>query len=159
MTPNLQKFEAIVRRAHRFDDSAGETLDDRHPFEVRNIHSSLPPDTKKLFDNGHYAQATFEAFKFVDLEIQRISGDSEFGSGLMLKVFSGTSPKVAVNPLSDKSQLSEQEGYKFLFAGAMLAVRNPLGHKTNVLETLDWCLDHLAFASMLLRRLDDAGLR
>ena len=156
---NLDRFESIVRNAQNFDESATAKLDHRHPFEIRNIHASLPIDVKQLFDNGHYAQATFEAFKYVDEEIQRISGETDYGQSLMLKVFGGTPPKLAINRLSNPTETSEQTGYKFLFAGAMGAVRNPRGHKTSIHESLDWCLDHISFASMLLRRLDDAKLR
>ena len=64
-----------------------------------------------------------------------------------------------VNAGKSKTDESEQEGYKFLFAGAVLAIRNPRGHKTAVKDDPDLCLDHLGFASMLLRKLDDADLR
>jgi len=44
-------------------------------------------------------------------------------------------------------------------AGAMLGIRNPRGHKTGMVDDPDVCLDHLSLASMLVRRLDEAGLR
>lgn len=50
-------------------------------------------------------------------------------------------------------------GYKFIFAGSQSAIRNPRGHDTDVEDSLDQCLDHLALASLLVRRLDDAGVR
>ena len=77
----------------------------------------------------------------------------------MMKVFSGLKPQIALNPGMTQSEKDEQEDFKFLFAGAMLGIRNPRGHKTGVTDDPDVCLDHLAFASMLLRRLDEAGLR
>ncbi|MCL5887430.1 MAG: TIGR02391 family protein [Actinobacteria bacterium] len=119
----------------------------------------MPSDVSGLFDNGHCAQATFEAFKYVDEEIQRISGNSDYGSSLMMKALGGTPPSVKLNPGMTKNEQSEQEGYKFLFCGAMLAIRNPRGHKSGMTDDPDTCLDHLSFASMLLRRLDEAGLR
>jgi uncharacterized protein (TIGR02391 family) len=153
----FEKFESIVRNAHRFTEAS--TYDDAHPFSARNIHPDLPPDVRDLFDNGHYAQATFEAMKYIDEEVQRISSDSDFGRSLMMRVFAGSPPKLPLNPGMTLTEQGEQEGYKFIFAGSMQAIRNPRGHKTGIVDDLDTCLDHLSFASMLLRRLEDAGLR
>lgn len=89
MVPSLQTFERIARNAHTFTEAGSEGASSGHPFDERNIHPDLPPDVKKLFDNGHYAQATFEALKYLDEEVQRISGDSDFGKSLMMRVFGG----------------------------------------------------------------------
>ncbi len=126
---------------------------------MRNVHPALPGDVRALFDNGHYAQATFEAFKFIDEEVQRISGEPDFGVSLMHSVFGGKPPRLPVNAGSTTSEQSEQQGYQFLFAGSMLGIRNPRGHLTGVRDDLDICLDHLVLASMLLRKLEEAGLR
>jgi Protein of unknown function (Hypoth_ymh) len=45
-----------------------------HPFETRNIHPDLPTKVRKLFDDGYWEQSVFEAFKFIEKEIKRISG-------------------------------------------------------------------------------------
>ncbi|UVC16826.1 hypothetical protein IHQ72_06630 [Mesorhizobium onobrychidis] len=42
---------------------------------------------------------------------------------------------------------------------SMAAMRNPRGHSTHIADNPDICLDRLLFASMLLRRLEDAGRR
>lgn len=112
---------------------------------------------KQWFDDGHFAQATFEAFKYVDKEVQRLSGSSKAGTSLMMNVFCGTSPAIKLTALNGKSEKDEQEGYKFLFSGAILAIRNPRGHEVGVNDDPDTCLDHLALASMLLRHLEEAG--
>src|SRR6266550_1532989 len=132
MLSRLRAFEAIVRRAFQFTEPAATTDVSGHPFEARNIHSDLPSDVRKLFDNGHFAQATFEAFKFVDEEVQRIAGDPDFGYSLMMRVFGGVPPVVALNPGMTTSEKNEQDGYKFIFAGAMLGIRNPRGHKSGM---------------------------
>jgi uncharacterized protein (TIGR02391 family) len=159
MANRLDLFERIARIAHQYTEAEAPKAAASHPLELRNIHPDLPEVVRALFDNGHYAQATFEAFKFVDEEMQRISGDSDYGSSLMLKVLGGTPPAVRLNPGMTNTEKSEQEGYKFLFAGAMLAIRNPRGHIAGVSDDPDTCLDHLGLASMLLRKLDEAGLR
>ena len=50
-------------------------------------------------------------------------------------------------------------GFKFIFAGAATGIRNPRGHEVDIGDTPDEALDYLALASLLLRRLDAAGLR
>lgn len=155
----VSRFEQIVRRAHRFTEAPSASSTSSHPFATRNVHPDLPADVLRLFDNGHFAQATFEAMKFLDLEVQRISNDSDFGKSLMMRVFGGTPPRLPLNPGMTTTEQSEQEGYKFIFAGAMAGIRNPRGHNTGVVDDPDTCLDHLSLCSMLLRRLEEAGLR
>jgi len=159
MVTNLSKFEAVARRAYKFSDSApshGATL---HPFDNRNIYSNFPPVIKELFDDGHFAQATFEAYKFLDKEVQRHSKSSESGFKLMMQVFAGTPPGISLNSLSSTTDQDEQKGVQFLCAGCMLAIRNPRGHEYAVKDDPDQCLDHLTLASMILRRLAEAGYK
>ena len=75
----------------------------------------------------------------------------------MMKAFSEPSPPIELTPLANRSERNEQEGYKFLFAGSMAAIRNPRGHEVLVSESPDECLDHLSLASLLLRRLERSG--
>lgn len=159
MPSSFRRFESIVRRASNFTDARPGAAGSAHPFDERNIHPDLPSQVRKLFDDGHYANASLEAFKFVAEEIQRISGSSDFGTSLMMRVFGGTPPLIAVNPGKTISEKNEQEGFKFLFAGAMQGIRNPRGHTTRVIDSPDTCLDYLGLASMLLRRLDQAKVR
>ncbi len=159
MQDRLKHFESIVRRAHAFTDSQGHGGAVPHPFEIRNIHPRLPPVVRDLFDNGHFAQATFEAFKFVNKEIQRLSGSSKSGVHLMMEVFGGEAPSIVLTTMSTETERDEQKGYQFLFAGSNLAIRNPRGHEYAVADDPDLCLDHLGLASMLLRRLEDSGYR
>ncbi|MDQ6433063.1 TIGR02391 family protein [Mesorhizobium sp. LHD-90] len=159
MARRLDDFERIARQAYRFTEAASPQREAGHPFDSRNLHSDLPPDTRRLFDNGHFAQSTFEAFKFVDEEMQRISNDNDFGTSLMMRVLGGVSPAIKLTPMMTETEKKEQEGFKFLFAGGVLAIRNPRAHKSGMSDDPDTCLDHLTFASMLLRKLDEAGLR
>ena len=150
----FQQFESIARRAIEFTEKKAEIEVDLHPFDERNIHPSIVNLTKKLFDDGYYSQATFEAFKYIDKEIHQLSSINESGYKLMMQAFNEASPKIKLTNLSNTSEKDEQEGYKFIFAGSVLAIRNPRGHEYSVKETLDECLDHLSLASLLKRRLD-----
>ena len=159
MPETLVGFERIVRRSRQFTDARAVPSGGLHPFEERNIHPRLPVVVRELFDDGHFAQATFEAYKYLDKEVQRHSLLSETGFKLAMAAFSETSPPIKLTALSNTSEVDEQRGYRFIFAGTMLAIRNPRGHEYSVVDSPDKCLDHLNLASILLRRLEEAGYR
>jgi len=157
MADPLGPFERVVRKASRFVYAEPAAAETQHPFEYRNIHPMLPTVVRKLFDDGHYAQATFEAFKFVDREVARLASSSNSGYKLMMAAFSESSPMLQLTPCKTISEKDEQKGFQFLFAGSVMAIRNPRGHEHSVVDSPDECLDHLAMASTLMRRLETAG--
>jgi uncharacterized protein (TIGR02391 family) len=130
-----------------------------HPFDTRNIHAGLPPKVKKLFDGGHFADATFTAFKYLDKKVQQYSGLKDSGYKLMMDAFDDAKPKLQLTPLKTVSEVDEQKGYRFVFAGGMWAIRNPRGHEFDVNDDPDTRFDHLSFVSMLLRRIERAGFK
>jgi uncharacterized protein (TIGR02391 family) len=159
MNKSFLLFEKIIRKAKYYTSAVSTPSGGLHPFDERNIHPRIPQLVRDLFDNGHNAQATFEAYKFVDNEIQRFSSSSESGFKLMMQVFTPESALIQLTPLSTITERDEQKGFQFIFAGSVLAIRNPRGHKFGIIDSPDKCLDHLCLASMLLRRLDEAGYK
>lgn len=170
MTGPLDHFERIARgvgdllteQVHDQPPStiAGAEADEPHPFETRNIHPELPKKVRSLFDDGHCDVAVFEAFKYIEKEVKRISGlRGKVGYALMMEVFNETNAKVRLNGLATDSEIDEQRGYKCIFAGASAGIRNPRGHEVDLADTPDEALDYLALASLLLRKLDAAGVR
>jgi uncharacterized protein (TIGR02391 family) len=128
-----------------------------HPFDSRNIHPRLPPKVRKLFDDGHFAEATYHAFKFLDKKVEKHAGLTDSGFSLMMEAFNSKKPKIQLTPLITQSEIDEQEGYRFVFAGGVQAIRNPRAHEFTVVDDPDTCLDHLAFVSLLLRRLEQSA--
>lgn len=153
----LSAFERIVRRAHLVSDEEIKLEPVEHPFEIRNIHAAIPEIVKKLFDDGHFSQATFEAFKYLDREVARISRISQTGYKLMMAAFNDQSPGITLSDLTTDSGKDEQKGYQFIFSGSVMAVRNPRGHEYKLHDSIDECLDHLSLVSLLLRRIEKAG--
>ena len=155
MRLNLSLLEDLVKRQTTIEESdiAEEA---RHVFDERNIHFHIQAVSKSLFDDGYFALSTLEAFKFVENEIQRLSGETASGVGLIGKVFSVGNPLLPLNDLKTQSEKDEQDGFNHLFLGATKAIRNPRAHSF-VNDDPETCLDHLVFASMLLRRLESAG--
>lgn len=150
----LSFFESVTRRARTFTEARSEPAGGLHPFDERNIHSKIEGVSKKLFDDGHYAQATFEAFKFLDKHVAHYAKLSETGEKLMMKAFNEESPLIQLTDLSTASKKDEQRGFRFIFSGSAVAIRNPRGHEYDIKDTPTECLDHLSLASMLLRRLE-----
>ena len=159
MSDSLSRFEHVARRASQYTTARSEPIGGIHPFDERNVHPRLPQIVSDLFDDGHYAQATFEAYKFLDKEIQHHSGATETGFKLMMQAFASESPMIQLTPLSTMSEQDEQKGFQFIFAGSVLAIRNPRGHEIGIVDSPDECLDHLSLASLLLRRLEEAGFK
>jgi uncharacterized protein (TIGR02391 family) len=163
---SLGRFERVVRSIGAEvivpPPAPAETVgqEEPHPFESRNIHPDLPIKVRKLFDDGYWEQSVFEAFKFIEKEVKRISGiRGKTGYQLMMDAFNENGPNVQLNGLATESEIDEQKGFKFIFAGAATGIRNPRGHEVDIGDTPDDALDYLALASLLLRRLDAAGLR
>jgi len=153
----LGSFERVTRAAHQWTEelTADEVDQDKHPFELRNIHPDLPAKVRSLFDDGYFSEATFEAFKFVENEVKRLGKlRGVTGFAHMMRAFDESNPSIRLNGLQSDTDIDEQRGYRHMFAGAQSGIRNPRGHETNVAESPDDCLDHLAVASVLLRKLD-----
>jgi uncharacterized protein (TIGR02391 family) len=153
----LDALERIARSASLFTEEALDESDQTHPFERRNIHMKIPPKVRRLFDDAHYAQSTFEAAKFLDKHVARMSGLKKSGAALMQEAFKEIAPTIQLTGLSNTSETDEQKGYQWLFTGSVWAIRNPRGHEFDVQDDMEKCLDHLSFISMLMRRLEEAG--
>lgn len=155
---DLGRFERIVRTAKNVGKLQVAETAAVHPFDDRNIHPDIGVVSLKLFDDGHYSQSTFEAFKFLDNEVKSVAGNKkESGFNLMMYAFSEKSPKIKLTDLNTQSEIDEQKGFQFIFAGSMSAIRNPRGHDI-LTDPIDLCLDHLSFASVLLRTLENRKL-
>lgn len=152
MTEALRRFEVITLKLAAFaGSSVAETSDDStHPFDLRNIHPEIAKVSQKLFDDGHYSQATFEAYKYIDKKVAKIAQTRKSGFSLMMDVFKDAAPAIQLTTLSSTSEQDEQKGFQFLFAGTVLAIRNPRGHEVGLHDSIEQCLDHLGLASLLL---------
>lgn len=122
-------------------------------FNSLSIHPKIVNVSRKLFSDGHYSQAIFEAFKAVNNFVKEKSGCSDFdGQSLMSKVFNENKPVLKLNSLQAQSDIDEQHGFKFLYMGAMTGIRNPKAHENIQLKDAIRALKYIAFASLLLER-------
>lgn len=121
----------------------------------RKLHESAIFASKRLFCDGHYSQAIFEACKLLNKRVQELSGSTEDGKALMFEAFNNSNPKIKLNAQVNQSNKDEQEGFMHIFAGVMQGIRNPKGHEIVNLKDPHRTLEYLSILSLLFRKLDD----
>jgi uncharacterized protein (TIGR02391 family) len=126
---------------------------------LENLHPEIVDASGDLFTDGHFAPAILEAFKRVELRVRSQSGLAASGQDLMARAFAGDSPPIDVRVEGGQSGEDEQEGFRFLFMGAVRGIRNPKAHEAVSQVDPQRALEYLGFASILMRRLDDAARR
>ena len=67
----------------------------------------------------------------------------------MRTAFSASKPILRLNSLANQSEMDEQQGYMDLFAGVMMAVRNPRAHDHEWYDDAETALQLLHFAHHL----------
>ena len=129
-------------------------------FDAMQFHPKVIEASKSLFETGNYASAILEAFKAVNIFVKAKSGlfPNELrginDKKLMAKVFNEKAPLIELNELVSDTDVNEQEGFKFLFMGAMEGIRNPKA-KGNIIQKDPFItLEYLGFASLLLKRIE-----
>jgi uncharacterized protein (TIGR02391 family) len=121
--------------------------------QLVKLHPRIASVAQKLFRDGHYAQASFEALKAVELALRERSGLDLSGRELAEKALAGDPPRLAVSRHRGRTGSDEQEGVRFLFMGAMQGLRNPGGHELAALDRQE-AIEQLAVAGLLMRWLD-----
>ncbi|MGA5637759.1 TIGR02391 family protein [Streptomyces cinereoruber] len=123
------------------------------------LHPEVVEAAAARYESGHLADAVQKAFQAVEDRVQRLTASSEIGARLMGTAFGGQAPKLEVARADGVSRVSEQEGFRELFRGAMSGLRNPRAHGPHYAEEEAEVGEMLAFASLLMRRLDLAEQR
>lgn len=97
------------------------------------IHPEIKNVSKKLFEDQHYSSCVENALKHLDNTIKQkfkaITQKEKSGKALMQEAFNEGNPIVKLSDLQTISDKDLQEGYKFLYMGAMVALRNPKAHE------------------------------
>ena len=131
---------------------------------LADLHPAIREAAASLFRDGHLSGAIEAAFKAVNKHVRKKTGrTSDGGVAMMHKIFNpvesrGSKDCLRLNSLVTQSDKDEQEGYKFLYAGAQLGIRNPFDHDGRLVESRVEALEYLAFASHLARVADKSGL-
>lgn len=127
----------------------------RRAFGDLDLHPEVARAATGLFESGPYTNAVEDACKVLDGLVKIRSGSDRSGTELMQSVFSPDNPVLKFNDLKTETDKSEQQGMMFLYAGTMLALRNPRAHEL-VEDDPEMALEYIAFVSMLAKALDRA---
>jgi uncharacterized protein (TIGR02391 family) len=123
---------------------------------LEGLHAEILKVSSDLFTDGHYSDAIFKACVALEVRVKAMSGLDVIGEKLMGEAFGGSRPLIDVKHEQGESGESEQRGFRFLFMGAMAGIRNPKAHGLVEQSDPQRTLEYLAFASVLMRRLDEA---
>lgn len=132
-------------------------INDSKILKERDFHPKIIQVCNRLFADGHYSQAIFEAFKIINIMVKEKSGLHDLdGKDLMAKAFSYSAPKLRWSSINTISGRNEQEGFMFIFMGAMVGIRNPKAHDHIIQNDKIKALEYLTFASLLAKRVDES---
>ncbi|MFC1987489.1 TIGR02391 family protein [Chloroflexota bacterium] len=122
-------------------------------FDAMNLHPKVVDASKKLFKDGHYRDAIYRAFVEVNnfVKLKAKTKRQLDGKGLMSTVFSPENPIIKLNPLETQTDKDEQEGFMYLFMGAMQGIRNPKAHENIIQNNPYIALQLIGFASLLIQ--------
>jgi uncharacterized protein (TIGR02391 family) len=139
----------------------GAALTQPTPVALPGMHPLISATAGTKIASKHYDNAVFDAFKAVEERVQALSGDTRSGAKLMGGVFDVQSPLLDItsDKAGDAQKADEREGFKFLFMGAAIKLRNTRGHGADLKTDEQEAMFMLAFASLLMGRLDRAEKR
>jgi uncharacterized protein (TIGR02391 family) len=126
---------------------------------IAALHADVREVADRYLESGHPEVAIFEAFKAINNRVKVMTGLDLDGSKLMGEAFADSDPPIVLGDLSTETGKSIQAGFRFLFMGAVRGIRNPDAHELFKALDAEEALETLAFASMLMRRLDAAEVR
>jgi len=136
--------------------------EDESDFNARNFHPEVRAHARDLFLKGDYFHAVLEAAEAYNAAVKQKSGLGDLdGQGLMNKAFSSQNPVIWLTPCTTDTEKNIQDGYRFIAAGLMSAIRNPTAHAPALSFPIgrDDALDILSQISYSFRWLDRASTR
>ncbi|MGP0101218.1 MAG: TIGR02391 family protein [Solirubrobacteraceae bacterium] len=140
----------------RTADMAGTLTPVGQDARIAALHADVRQAADRYLESGHPEVAIFEVFKAVNNRVKRMTGLDVDGAALMGEAFKDSNPPLALADLSTETGRNIQAGFRFLFMGAVRGIRNPDAHELFKVLDAEEALETLAFASMLMRRLDSA---
>lgn len=126
------------------------------------IHPLIQKSSKKLFEDGHFANAAEDAFIEINARVKNLFSIVNPGSKVpdgdtaMTTVFSTNNPLIEFCDRSTETGYNKQKGYMQMLAGAMSALRNPKAHSNSEILSAEEAYRRLTTASMLMYAIDDA---
>jgi uncharacterized protein (TIGR02391 family) len=110
----------------------------------------------RYIGTGLHAEAVFESMKAVVNRVKDMTSLDLDGVALMNRAFSADHPQLDLSGSATTTGQNIHAGYRFLFVGAVQAIRNPSAHEQLDKMDEDEAFEQLNLASLLMRRLDKA---
>ena len=150
-------YEQMMK--HKIKESLEERpLQNNKIPKVLKLHPKIVSASEKLFQDRHYSQAIFEAVKVLEKEIKSKSGiKNKSGVKLVNKVFNEDHPIIKIVEGEEQEAIDEREGFRFLYMGTFLGIKNPKSHSIPNLKDPAKALEYLSIISLLMKRLDEAS--
>ena len=153
----LQQQSGITRLRQTVSAALAEL--DRYDAQWHFLHPNVRESSRQRFADGHVGDAIEAGFKEVSRRIrshyQAATGKDLDGKDLIMQAFSPDF--IRFSDLATLDGKNMQEGYKLLFAGAFVGIRNPAAHK-DAKYTIDRAFQVFSLLSLMHGLLDEAGL-
>jgi uncharacterized protein (TIGR02391 family) len=115
-------------------------------------HQRVVDAASSHYASGHYSSAVHRAYEALIVAVRDKAGRPDLdGRDLMFQAFNEQNP---ILHISDDPAI--QEGYKFLFAGAIGAIRNPQAHTTEESLSQEEAIEMLTVCTHLFRVLESS---
>ena len=148
----------ISKKANTLDEAHQRANELKRKLHLRAIHSSLLKYCEVEYLQKNYYHAVFEAVKSILDRLREMTGQTEDGIPLVLKVLDEKKPKISINKYQTSSEQNELMGLRSIIIGLVKMVRNPLAHELKVNWVIEEkeALDILTMVSFIHRQLDES---
>ena len=126
------------------------------------VHPRIQAVSMKLYLDGHYIEASMNAFIEINDAVKELYGKAHPGEkppdgvSLMNKAFGKNELKLG--DLETETGRNIQEGFRSMFAGGIQAFRNPKAHSNKETISAAEAMRRIMFASSLMYELDKLKL-
>jgi len=124
-------------------------------YDQMSFHPRIRRASRSQFRSRHYTDAIFNAFKCLEVLAKEKSGLRRRGADLMHSIFNENNPIIKLNKMEQDFEIDEQAGFRFIYAGAMIGIRNPKAHAEVQQKDPYRTLEYLSLASLLVERLEE----
>ena len=151
--PELEK-----RAEARLLNSVGEEKQEAELGFETLLHPIIVEHAYQLYRNGHLREAVLNSVTAVYDFIRARTGSEEDGDRLIGQVLSPNEPQLILSELDTGSGQNDQKGFMQIYKGAYQGIRNPKAHSLTHDLTEVKAAQYLVFASLLARRIEEAGV-
>lgn len=149
------KREEAKKERHKANRQAPTQITPNELYDQMKFHPRIAKASRSQFRSRHYTDAIFNAFRCIEVLAKDKSGLRGRGADLMHRIFNENNPIIKLNKMQQDFEIDEQVGFRFIYAGAMMGIRNPKAHAEVQQKDPYRALEYLSLASLLAKRLEE----